>query len=191
MFTLSGAELKELGRFRLGQDLGRDRFYLAERSRSRRVGLTDGARRRAREKVRNLLERVAEAVQLRGADGLLRFCPEEERVFLLFRLGLEDLACAGNGVTLVVEETFDAESHLHIALAIEALAGATLIGAELGELTLPETEDVGRDLAKAGYFANPEVKLVWDLRRACGTTDWSGRRHADSVIACGFGRRRD
>ena len=41
-----------------------------------------------------------------------------------FGFGREDLACAGDGVALVVEQALDAERHLYVALAIEPLPGA-------------------------------------------------------------------
>ena len=74
--------------------------------------------------------------------------------------GGEDLAGAGDGVALFVEEALDAEGHLDVALAVEALARATLVGLELRELCFPETENVGRDIAQLGYIANAEVELV-------------------------------
>ena len=79
-----------------------------------------------------------------------------------FGFGGEDLAGAGDGVALVVEEALDAEGHLDVALAVEALAGAALVGLELGEFGLPEAEDVGGNIAELGYIANAEVELVRD-----------------------------
>ena len=80
--------------------------------------------------------------------------------FLGFGLGGEDLAGAGDGVALVIEQALDAESHLDVALAVEALAGAAFVGLELGELGLPEAEDVRGDIAELRYIANAEVELV-------------------------------
>ena len=82
--------------------------------------------------------------------------------FLGFGLGGEDLAGAGDGVALVVEQALDAEGHFDVALAVEALAGAAFVGLELGELGLPEAEDVGGDVAELGYIADTEVELVRD-----------------------------
>jgi hypothetical protein len=75
-------------------------------------------------------------------------------------LGREGLAGAGDGVALVVEQALDAERHLDVALAVEALAGAAFVGLELRELGLPEAEDVGGDIAQLRYIANAEVELV-------------------------------
>ena len=80
--------------------------------------------------------------------------------FFGFGLGGEGLAGAGDGVALVVEQALDAESHFDVALAVEALAGAALVGLELRELGLPETQDVGGDIAQLRYIANAEVELV-------------------------------
>jgi len=82
-----------------------------------------------------------------------------------FGLGLEDLAGAGDGVALVVEEALDVEGHLDVALAVEALAGASLVGLELGEFSLPEAQNIGRNIAEAGYVADAEVELVRDGNR--------------------------
>jgi hypothetical protein len=84
--------------------------------------------------------------------------------FFVAELGLEDLAGAGDGVALVVEEGFDAENHLDVAAAVEALAGSAFVGLELGEFTLPEAEDIGRQVAEFGDFADTEVELIRDFR---------------------------
>ncbi len=42
------------------------------------------------------------------------------------------------------------------------------MGFELRELALPETEDVGRDVAEFGDFADAEVEFVRDVRPGCG-----------------------
>ena len=84
------------------------------------------------------------------------------RLFL-FQLSLEDLTRAGDGVALAVEKALDAECHLDIAATIETLAGAAFVGFELRELALPEAQDVGRDVAEFGDFADAEVKFVRDV----------------------------
>src|SRR6202044_893078 len=68
-------------------------------------------------------------------------------------------------VAFTVDEAFDLESHLDVAAAIEALACAALAGLELRKLRLPKAEDVGFNLADAGYVANFEIETVWDDRR--------------------------
>jgi len=80
--------------------------------------------------------------------------------FFSFGLGGEGLAGAGDGIALVVQQALDAEGHLDVALAVEALAGATFVGLKLGELSLPEAQDVGGDIAQLRYIANAEVELV-------------------------------
>jgi hypothetical protein len=88
---------------------------------------------------------------------------ESELGFLLLQLGLEDLPRSGNGVALVVEEALDAQSHFHIATAIETLSGAALMRFELRKLALPETQDIGGNVAEPGDFADAEVELVRDV----------------------------
>jgi hypothetical protein len=108
------------------------------------------------------------------------FDGEGELRFFLLELGLEDLAGAGYGVALVIEEALDAEGHLDIAFAIEALSGAALVRLELRELALPEAQDVGGDIAESGDFADAEVELVRDVRPGglVGFADWLVLRHA-------------
>lgn len=50
---------------------------------------------------------------------------------------------ASDGVALFMEQALDAECHFDVAPAVEALAGAAFAGVELGELRLPEAQDVG------------------------------------------------
>ena len=99
---------------------------------------------------------------------------------LLLQLCLEDLARAGDGVALVVEEAFDAQRHFDIATTIETLAGTAFVGFELRKLALPEAQDVGWDVAEFGDFADAEVELVRDIRPGCwgGSADWLMLRHA-------------
>jgi hypothetical protein len=105
---------------------------------------------------------------------------EGELGFLLLQLGLEDLPGAGDGVALTVEEAFDAQSHLDVATAVEALSGAPLVGFELRELALPETQDVGWKVAESGDFADAEVELVRDVGPGClgSFADWLMLCHA-------------
>src|SRR5215469_11885095 len=64
------------------------------------------------------------------------------------RLGLllpvcpfQRLAGTGDGVTLAMHQPLDLESEFNLAAAVQALAGAALVGLQLRELRLPETED--------------------------------------------------
>jgi hypothetical protein len=88
---------------------------------------------------------------------------EGELRFLLLQLRFEDLPRARDRVALAVEEAFDAQSHLDVATAVEALAGAALVGFELREFTLPEAQDVGWNVAESGDFADAEVEFVRDV----------------------------
>jgi hypothetical protein len=123
-----------------------------------------GACRWFRQHGEKVAEILLEFAKLAGIDyGNSVVDSEGELGFFLFLLAFEDLTSTGDGVALVVEEGFDAEGHLDVATAVEALAGAAFVGLELGELALPEAEDVGWDLAEPGYFADAEVELVRDV----------------------------
>ena len=61
----------------------------------------------------------------RGGGGLLSRLDDR---FAGGGFGFEDLAGAGDSVALVVEQALDAEGCFDVALAVEALAGATFIG---------------------------------------------------------------
>ena len=100
----------------------------------------------------------------------------------MFELTFEDLASAGDGVALVVEEALDAQGHFDVAAAVETLAGAAFVRLELWEFALPETEDVGRDVAEFGDLADAEVELVRDVGPGGwgGFADWLVLRHARS-----------
>ena len=74
--------------------------------------------------------------------------------------GTECVTCARQGVAFAMDEALDLESHLDVASAIEALAGATLAGLELRELRLPEPQDIGFDFADASYVPNFEIETV-------------------------------
>ena len=105
---------------------------------------------------------------------------ERELRFSLLELGLEDLAGAGDRIALFVEEALDAEGHLDVAFAIEALSGTAFVRLELWELALPEAKDVGGDIAEFGDFADAEVELVRDVGPGglVGFADWLVLRHA-------------
>jgi hypothetical protein len=110
------------------------------------------------------------------------FDGEGELRFLLALLAFDDLACAGNGVSLVVEKRLDVESGFYVAAAVEALAGSAFVGLELREFALPEAEDVGWNVAELGDFADTEVEFVRDVGPGCGvgSADWLMLRHARS-----------
>ena len=72
----------------------------------------------------------------------------------------ESLAGAGDGSSLAVDQALDFQNQFNVAAAVEALAGSALGGLELGELRLPEAQDVGLEVDDAGYIANLEVEAV-------------------------------
>lgn len=110
---------------------------------------------------------------------------EGELGLLVMQLGFEDLAGAGDGVTLFVEERLDAENHFDVAAAVEALTGAAFVRFELREFALPETEDVGWKVAEFGDFADAEVEFVRDFRPGGwgSSADWLVLRHAKAPNA--------
>ena len=107
--------------------------------------------------------------------------------------GFEQLARAGDGVALVVEQVADAQGHLDIAAAEEALAGAALVGPKLWELGLPEAEDGGLHIAEAGGPRRCGNRVCpgygrrrrWARRRWAG---WWGRADAKAVRRVTTGR---
>jgi hypothetical protein len=74
----------------------------------------------------------------------------------------ERLAGTGDGVAFAVHEALDFESQFDLAAAIETLAGAALVGLELGKLGFPKAKDVGLDTAKAGDIADFEIQPIGD-----------------------------
>jgi hypothetical protein len=74
--------------------------------------------------------------------------------------GLQLLASAGDRETFFIEQSFYPYDILNIPLAVQALARTALLGRKQWEFRLPETQDVGRQIAKSGHFADPEVKFV-------------------------------
>ena len=118
-----------------------------------------------------------ELAELRGEISSVSF-DKGKLGCLLALLSLDDLTRARDRVALVVEKRLDVEDGFDIAAAVEALAGAALVGLELGELALPEAQDVGGDVAEARDFADAEVELVRDVGPG-------GRRvSADWLVLC-------
>jgi hypothetical protein len=72
------------------------------------------------------------------------------------------MARAGEGVAFPVDEALDFESGFDVAATVEALAGSTFAGLELGELRLPEAQDVGFYATDAGDIADFEIETVWN-----------------------------
>ena len=146
-----------------------------------RIGWTAARAGGLREQGVKIAKIFLEFAELAGVDAQWGVVDGESelRLFLL-ELGFEDLARAGNGVALVVEEILDAQGHFDVAAAIETLAGAAFVGFEVGELALPEAQDIGGNVAEFGDFADAEVELVRDVRPGCGGgfADWLVLRHA-------------
>ena len=116
------------------------------------------------EQVEDVAEILLELADLLGVDGRAGVEHSEGQLgFPVAHLGLDGGTCSGDGVALVVEEGFDAERCFDVASAVEALASAAFVGLELRELTLPETEDVGRDVAELRDVADAKVELVRDV----------------------------
>jgi hypothetical protein len=78
---------------------------------------------------------------------------------------LQRLASARERVPLSVNKAPDFEREFNLAAPIEALAGSTFVGLELGKLSFPETKDVWFDSADAGYIPDLEVQAIRDVGR--------------------------
>jgi hypothetical protein len=78
---------------------------------------------------------------------------------------LQRLPGPGECVSLSVNEALDFECKFDLTAPIEALAGSTLVGLELGKLSFPETKDVRFDGADTGYIPNLEVQAIRDVGR--------------------------
>jgi hypothetical protein len=129
-----------------------------------------------------------ELAQLLGVDwGRTIFDGQGELWFFLAELAFDDLAGAGDGVALVIEEGLDVEGGFYVAAAVETLAGAAFVGLELRELAFPEAEDVGWNVAEPGDFSDAEVEFVRDIGPGwrVGSADWLMLRHARSPVRRG------
>ena len=65
-----------------------------------------------------------------------------------------------NGEPLVIEKLLNSDYVLHVRTTIGALAGVAFGWLELRKLSLPETQDVSRQAAKAANLSNAEVELI-------------------------------
>jgi hypothetical protein len=75
---------------------------------------------------------------------------------------LEDLASAGDCISLSMDQPLDLEGKLDFAAAVEALSGFAFAGPEPGKLGFPEAQNVGFKAADPGYISDPEVEAVGD-----------------------------
>src|SRR5215470_7162726 len=102
------------------------------------------------------------------------FVYEEQELSHLFLQVFDDLAPlvfelfprAGDREAALVEELADAEDDVDVLSSIDALIRSGFLGAEGGELGLPETEDAGGDARDLGDLADLEVRLVGDVLSA-------------------------
>src|SRR5947207_12584600 len=83
----------------------------------------------------------------------------------------EKAARARDGESFVVEQPLDAEDHVHVILAVEAMAAGTLDRLQHGKLGFPVTQNERLEVRKAADFANAvEFFLRGDLR--CCAVVW-------------------
>src|SRR5215471_15613835 len=73
---------------------------------------------------------------------------------------LKSLLRAFEREPVLVEETLDAEHHLHVVLPVDALARVILPRAEQVELGLPVAQDVRRHPGEIRHFTDPKEQLV-------------------------------
>jgi hypothetical protein len=93
----------------------------------------------------------------------------------------------------------DAQGGLDVLAAVEALAGAALVGLELGELGLPEAQHVGGQGEQPSHVADAEVELVGDLRASAGAVGltvlrigwWEAMAQRGVASPIRFGEKRD
>ena len=75
---------------------------------------------------------------------------------------LQRLPRARQGIAFTVYQPLDFENQLHIAAAIEPLAGSAFVGLQLRKLGLPEAQHIRFQPADTGYIANLEIEAVGD-----------------------------
>ena len=97
-------------------------------------------------------------------------CPVRPVLKRQFRLtaffllkGLEALACAFDGETLIVQQTLDLQQRLDVTPTIETVLRAGLAWSDAAELALPVAQDIGLNTDDGRYLANFEVQLVRKL----------------------------
>jgi hypothetical protein len=114
---------------------------------------------------------------------------ERELRFFLAELAFDDLASTRNGVALVIKKSLDVERRFHVAATIESLTGAPFVGFKLRELTLPESQDVCRNVAELRDFADAEVEFIRDVGPGgwVGSADWLMLCHASLRAPIGAG----
>jgi hypothetical protein len=110
------------------------------------------------EQAENVFQSLADVLEIGGTLG--------KRQGSLFLVGLafdaELLAGAGNGEAFLVKQFLDAQNTLDIFVAVHALTGAAFDWFEVGELGLPEAQDVGGQSAEVRDFPDTEVEFFWN-----------------------------
>src|ERR1022692_2983088 len=145
------------------QDMGTSRFARYRRSTAKlwpgRGGPKTAASGARRQQAEDFAQALADGVQIGRSSG-----GERQRGLLLIALGFgaQVLPGAGDREAFLVKQLFDAQNALHVLAAIHALAGAALDRLKLGELGLPETQNVSRKTAQACHFADAEVEPFRD-----------------------------
>ena len=98
-------------------------------------------------------------------------------LFVGLDLGPQVLTRTGDGKSFLVEQLLDAQNALDILAAIHALTRTALHRLELGKLSFPEAQNVGRQVAQARNFSNAEIELFRNqhigCRFSCSSVSWA------------------
>ena len=111
-------------------------------------------------------------------------------IFAGAQFRLDGLPCPGDRISLMVKKLLDPHHSFNIASAIQALSSATLVRLQLGKFPLPETQDIGRKIAKPRNLTDTKIELVWyglgrrwcAAGRAGALAGWLLRRHDGTSI---------
>jgi len=109
------------------------------------------------------------------------------------RFRFQNLAGAGNGISLLVKKVTNLHNVLDILTPIQALTCAALSGSQLWKFTLPKAQYIRRQLAKLGYFADTEVQLARNynlFRLRLFSFRYHSHQTASTRILCRFLRPR-
>jgi hypothetical protein len=97
----------------------------------------------------------------------------------------QSLPGARKRISLAINEPFDFDRDLNIAFAIEALAGAALIGLQLRKLRFPETKHIRLHFENARHIPDFEVETVGDRRSFNGALRGWMRCHSEYRMPAG------
>src|SRR6266699_5949040 len=137
-------------------------------------------------------ERVAQIEQHFAAQQMRRAFRRMARARALLPVSLmlaQKPARSRDGEAFVVEQPLDAEDHVHVILAVEAMAAGALDRLQHGEFGFPVAQDERFQIRQAADFADAvEFFLRGDLR--CCAVAWllaflpeGGRRYRSSLRA--------